>query len=307
MHAREHVAHYRQDVLRQLLARNYAADIHLTLIEQQTRLTEENKKLAAELKTIKEELPKQNKRKAFNPYLTKLDDVEDIDSYIHEDNTQTDIRTPKAPVEPITRDERRELMESMVKVMRDKAQMMDSMLQLTNYLQDAEQKLEEKTDLVESLEKKTKDLEIEAERYRAEGDNFLLEISRRDAEIEELDSSNKAIITRIEEVTRKFKGLELRCKEFQELGEMQSKFLQEQYKNHQEQLASLFEQFEQEKTRRMKVEVYLEEKFNIKASAIPNIPTQKLSNDVKLSNLPSNGIINQIKLYKRIVRVVNNF
>jgi chromosome segregation ATPase len=232
--------------------------------------------------------------------------VEDIDSYVHEDNTQTDTRTPKAPVEPITRDERRELMESMVKVMRDKAQMMDSMLQLTNYLQDAEQKLEEKTDLVELLEKKTKDLEIEAERYRAEGDNFLLEISRRDAEIEELDSSNKAIITRIEEVTRKFKGLELRCKEFQELGEMQSKFLQEQYKNHQEQLASLFEQFEQEKTRRMKVEVYLEEKFNIKASAIPNIPTQKLSSDVKLSNLPSNGIINQIKLFKRIVRIVNN-
>jgi DNA repair exonuclease SbcCD ATPase subunit len=317
---------YKRDVYAQLIKRNDVVHQHESFLVHYHRMLEENKQLHHDLTTKDDSSTPKRK---FNPYLKQPDEVEDIDTFVHEEHdddsddekhdstrnkNQRSLPDGKKEKE-LTRDERREMMESMVQIMRDKAQMMDSMLQLTNYLQDAEKKLEEKSELCETLQQSNKTLQLDVEKYKAEGDYFLVEIRRRDEEIEEADDTITNIRQKLDEVTEKFKQLNSMNKDLQELSETQSRFLQEQYKNHQEQLQNIFDQFEKEKNRRIKLEVFLEEKFHIKPTVIPNSPQdeeqpkQIVTEEVKTSynaRSPTSptSFIHQIKFVKRIVRMI---
>lgn len=61
---------------------------------------------------------------------------------------------------------------------------------------------------MESLQQENKKLRQDVERFKAEGDYFLVEIKRRDEEIETLDELNANFRHQLEELTENYKKME---------------------------------------------------------------------------------------------------
>jgi autophagy-related protein 16 len=159
-----------------------------------------------------------------------------------------------------------DLQSKMLELTRDKAQIMDSMLSLTDHLQVLEKQLDEERNTSNTLLLENERLKQEMQRYKLESDQFIIEIGRRDREIIESDSTISDLKKQLSQLkgVSKFSDVDSHLK----IRELEL-IIEQKTMNHQTQLQNVVSQLQIETKKAQDLEKRLNRlRYSIKVDTV---------------------------------------